>query len=83
MGNGIVHMQQVYVVVLYYIYQGAGKGCFVGREIKQWVSGHPHFMGIWNEWSFTSDYIVALKRELEAAGLGTQLVVADGLQHLA
>ena len=44
MGNGIVHMQQVYVVVLYYIYQGAGKGCFVGREIKQWVSGHPHFM---------------------------------------
>ena len=40
--------------------------------------GHPHFIGVWNEMSWTPDYVVALKRELVAAGLDTKVVVADG-----
>jgi hypothetical protein len=44
MRYGVMHMQQVYVVVPYNIHQGTGKGCLVRWEIEQWVSGHPHFM---------------------------------------
>ena len=45
---------------------------------SQFGGNHPNFLGIWNEESFSSDYIVMLKRELEAAGLDTQLIVSDG-----
>jgi hypothetical protein len=40
--------------------------------------GHPHFIGTWNECMFSDDYIVALRRELLAAGLDTKVIAADG-----
>ena len=44
MGNGIVHMEQIEVVVDDHVYHGTGEGYLIGWVVEQWIGRHPHLM---------------------------------------
>jgi hypothetical protein len=44
MGYGIMHMQQIDIIIYYNINHGARQGCFIRRIIEQRIGGHPYLM---------------------------------------
>src|SRR6185295_1121533 len=42
--NGIVHMQQINILVSHYVNHGAGQCTFVWRIIEKGVGGYPYFV---------------------------------------
>ena len=44
MRNGIMHMQEIQVIVPDHIHHGTRQGRFIRRKIKQRIGRNPHFV---------------------------------------